>query len=337
MKVISNTSSVNFNNDNALSPNDINDVFLYAKDALADVGEKRYALAAISFPFVVNMSTGLTNASSIQARRQRFICPVDCTIVRAFLEGSVTAASAMTIDITTAALATPTGATVPYLNVAAGATTAADVSDVNIQSVTLVAGETYNLTISGTSFTTERCNVVLHVLVDRWRATGALDVPYFNYVDLLDTNGVGDAAAVNAASAALSTETAKFTRRAMSPSMHIRTGFTSGTAPADLLCSFPTPSPTRNVGRLVRAYLTSSTAATGQVVTATVRNSAGGVITTLSNNHAALTLMSVDSGALSTSFSTGDVSDPADDFTIQFAASTGVVVERAAVVLWIEW
>lgn len=334
MKVISTTSSVNFNNDNALSPNDINDVFLYAKDALADVGEKRYAIAAISFPFVQDMATGLTNASSVQARRHRFICPVDCTVVRAFLEGSVTAASAMTVDITTAALATPAGATVPYLNVAAGATTATDVEDINIQPVTLDAGMTYNLTLSGTSFTTERCNVVLHVLVDRWRSTGTLDVPAFDYVDLTDTTGVGDAAAVNASSAALAVESAKFTRRAMSPSYHVRTAFTS--ASGTLVAVIPSPSSTRNASRIVRAYLTSATASTGQVVTAVLKDSGGTTIATMSNNHAAFTLMSVDSGALADAWD-GAVNNPSEDYTVEFSASTGVVVERAALLLWCEW
>lgn len=334
MKVISTTSSVNFNNDNALSPNDINDVFLYAKDAVADVGEKRYAIAAISFPFVQDMSTGLSNASSTQARRHRFICPVDCTIVRAFLEGSVTAASAMTVDIATAGGVTPSGASVPYLNVAAGATTAADVEDINIQSVTLDAGQTYNLTISGSSFTTERCNVVLHVLVDRWRATGSLDVPAFDYVDFTDTNGTGDAAAVNAASAALAGESAKFTRRAMSPSLHVRTAFTS--ASGTLVAVIPLPSGTRNVGRITRAYLSSSTAATGQVVTAVLKDNSGTTLVTLTNNHAANLIMTANSGALALTWD-GDVTNFAKDYTVEFSASTGVVVERAALLLWTEW
>lgn len=335
MKVISTTSSVNFNNDNALSPNDINDVFLYAKDAVADVGEKRYALAAISFPFVQDMSTGLSNASSSQARTHRFICPVDCTIVRAFLEGSVTAATAMQIDITrVTGGTTPDGATVPYLNVAAGATTATDVEDINIQSVTLDAGFTYNLIISGSSFTTERCNVVLHVLVDRWRATGSLDVPAFDYTDLTDTSGTGDAAAVNAASAALAAQSAKFTRRAMSPSLHVRTAFTS--ASGTLVEVLPLPSSTRNVGRIARAYLSSSTAATGQVVTAVLKDNSGTTLATLSNNHAASLILTADSGALALTWD-GDVTNFVKDYTVEFSASTGVVVERAALLLWIEW
>ena len=334
MKVISTTSSVNFNNDNALSPNDINDVFLYAKDAIADVGEKRYAIAAISFPFVQDMSTGLTNASSVQARRHRFICPVDCTIVRAFLEGSVTAAAVMQVNIATAGGVTPDGATTPYLNVAAGATTAADVEDINIQSVTLDAGQTYNLTLSGASFTTERCNVVLHVLVDRWRSTGTLDVPAFDYTDLTDTDGTGDAAAVNASSAALAVESAKFTRRAMSPGLWLRTAFTS--ASGTLVDVVPVPAPTRNAGGIVRAYLSSSTAALGQVVTAVLKDNSGATVATMSNNHAANLIMTVSSGALSIPWG-GDVTDFAKDYTIEFSASTGVVVERAAVILWMEW
>lgn len=336
MKVISTTSSVNFNNDNALSPNDINDVFLYAKDAVADVGEKRYAVAAISFPFVQDMSTGLSNASSSQARTHRFICPVDCTIVRAFLEGSVTAASAMQIDITrvTGGL-TPDGATVPYLNVAAGATTATDVEDINIQSVTLDAGFTYNLIISGSSFTTERCNVVLHVLVDRWRATGSLDVPAFDYTDLTDTSGTGDAAAVNAASAALAVESAKFTRRAMSCFMVTRTAFTA--ASGTLVAVIPAPSNTRNASRIVRAYLTSSTAATGPVLTARIKDSSGTPITpTLSNDHASATILTADSGAIAEDWD-GDVSNPAEDYTVELESSGGVVVERATLLLWLEW
>lgn len=335
MKVVSSTIPVVFGNDRALAPNDLNDVFLYAKDAVADVGEKRYAIAAISFPFVQDMSTGLSNASSSQARTQRFISPVDCTIVRAFLEGSVTAAAATTIDITrVTGGTTPDGATVPYLNVAAGATTSVDVEDINIQSVTLDAGEAYNLIISGSSFTTERCNVVLHVLVDRWRSTGTLDVPSFDYVDITDTTGVGDAAAVNAASAALAVQSAKFTRRAMSCIHLTRTAFTS--ASGTLVAVIPAPSSARNASRIVRAYLTSSTAATGQVVTAVLKRHTGTTLATLSNNHASANILTADSGALTIAWD-GDVVSPSQDYTVEFSASTGVVVERAALLLWCEW
>jgi hypothetical protein len=240
----------------------------------------------------------------------------------------------MTVDIATTGGSTPSGATVPYLNVDAGATTAVDVEDINIQAVTLDAGVTYNLTMSGPSFTTERCNVVLHVLVDRWRATGSLDVPAFVYTDLVDSDGTSDANKINAASAALAAESAKFTARAMSPSLNVRTGFTS--ASGVLVGVLPLPSMTRNVGRIVRAYLSSATAATGQVVTAAIKDNSGVTVATLSNNHAAATLMTADSGALALTWD-GDVTDFAKDYTVEFSASTGVVVERAALILWTEW
>ena len=332
MKVISSTQSVRFTTGDALSPSDLNDVFLYGKDAVADVAEKRFALAALVLPFL----PGLTNADAVGERTHRFVCPVACTVVRAFLDANLTAAAAVTLSIQRAdTSAIPTGATTPFLNIAAGATTADDVDDTNIQSVTLEAGVVYDIIVAGTSFTVERLNVVLHVLVDRWRAGGALAVPDFAFDDFTDGNA--DALVVDGAADDLATEAAKFTARAMGPAIVTRTVFDSATVAADLLCVLPVPVNTRCAARIVRAYLTSVTKTTvGQVVTAVLKNAAGATLATLSNNHATDLQMTVDSGALAVSLN-GGVNLLTEDLTVQFSASTVVTVERASLLFWLEW
>ncbi len=338
MKVISSQQAVRFTTGDALSPTDLNDVFLYAKDAVADVSEKRYALAAIVFPFVVDVGTGIVNTDTVGVRTRRFTCPVACTVVRAFLDGNLTAASAVTISLQRAVTAVvPSGATAPYLNVAAGATTADDVDDTNIQSVTLDAGVSYDLVIAGASFTTERFNVVLHVQVDRWRAFGTLDVPSFAFEDF--TDGLADATLVGASGAVgqLTAVVAGLSvAHGMSPAVATHTVFSSATLAANLLRVLPVPVATRCASRIVRAYLTSATRATGQTVTALLKNAAGSTVATLSNNHAADLLMTADSGVLSLTLN-GGVDLLTEDFTVQFSASTLTMVEHASLLLWFEW
>jgi hypothetical protein len=309
---------------------------LAAKDAIGDVTEKRYAMAAIAFPFVVAMDQGIVNSDTIWVRTQRFTCPVACTVVRAFLDGNLTAAAAVTISLQRAVTAVlPSGATTPYLNVAAGATTATDVEDTNIQSVTLEAGVSYDLIIAGTSFNTDRFNVVLHVQVDRWRAFGTLDVPAFAFEDFAD--GLADATLVSGAIGQLTAAVAGLSvARGMSPAMVHHTQFSSATTAARLLRVLPVPVATRCASRIVRAYLTSSSRATGQVVTALLQNSAGATVATLSNNHAVDLIMTADSGVLSLTLN-GGVELLTEDFTVQFSASTGIAVERASLLLWFEW
>lgn len=339
MKVISSQQAVRFTSGDALSPTDLNDVFLYAKDALADVSEKRYALAAIVFPFVDDVANGITNASILRVRTQRFTCPVACTVVRAFLNGSVTAASAMTIALKRAVTGVvPSGATIPFLNVAAGATTAADVDDTNTQSVSLDAGVSYDLVIDGSSYSTERCDVILHVQVDRWRAGGALAVPGLYFIDF--TDGLADALLVGSAGVGatveLTTEVAKLSARGMSAAMVTSTAFNFVTPAADLLKVIPVPSSLRCSSRIVRAYLTSSSqAGVGNSVSAVLKNAAGTTEATLTNSHTVDDIMTVDSGALALALN-GGVQLAAQDFTVQFSA-TAATINRASLILWFEW
>lgn len=337
VKVISSQQAVRFTTGDSLSPTDLNDVFLYAKDALADVSEKRYAIAAITFTFIKNMAGGILNSSTIGVRTQRFTCPVACTVVRAFLNGNVTAASDMTISLQRAVTGVvPTGATTPYLNVVAGATTAADVNDTNTQSVVLDAGVSYDLIIGGTSFTTERLDVVLHVQVDRWRAGGALALPDFAFADF--TDGLADALLVGSAGVGatvdLTTQVAKLSSRAMSAAMFTHTEFT--TVDSTGLRTLPVPSSFRSSSRIVRAYLTSSSRnLLGNVCSATLKNAAGTTVATLSNTHTVDLIMTADSGALAIALN-GGVDLLAQDFSVQFLASASIV-ERASLLLWFEW
>ena len=340
VKVFASLQVVRFTSGDALSPTDLNDVFLYSKDALADVSEKRYALAAIVFPFVADVASGITNASILRVRTQRFTCPVACTVVRAFLNGNVTAASAMTIALKRADTGVvPTGATAPYLNVVAGSTTAVDVNDTNTQSVELDAGVSYDLIIEGSSFSTERCDVILHVQVDRWRAGGLMAVPDFAFADF--TDGLADALLVGSAgvgaTVALATEVAKLTARGMSAAMVTSTGLTVLSVPADLLKVIPVPSSSRCSSRIVRAYLTSSSqAAVGNTCTATIRDATGTTVATLTNSHTVDDIMTVDSGALALTLN-GGVELAAQDYTVQFSGAAAATVNRASVILWFEW
>ena len=336
MKVIDNVGAVRFTAGDTVAPEDINRVFNYAADAIDDVSEKRYAICAITFPFVDDMATPITNASTTNLKYHRFVCPVDCMVLRAFVDGNMTTTVALNPLFVLAGTGTsPQGGTNPLLSIPIGAVVANDVNDINVQRMQLVAGQAYDILLNGTGFNAERLDVTLHVAVDRWMLAGAVNEPAFTPTRVIDE--VTNAVVVAANIAAANTEAAKFSARGMACCLLLARNFHSATPATNLTFALPTYLAARANARIVRAYLSASATAAG-TVTATVRNAAAAVVATLVN-AGGTSLTTVDSGALNIPINAGNPSLSAQDFNVDFTATqvSPQVCQRAALLVWFEW
>ena len=336
MKVIDNVPAVQFTAGDTVAPEDINRVFNYVADAIDDVSEKRYAICALVLPFVDDMATPLTNASPTNLRFHRFVCPVDCMVLRAFVDGNATLAASMAIRLVLAGTSTEAaGATNPLLSLASPAVVGVDVNDINVQRVQLVAGQPYEVVLPGTAWSVERLDVVLHVAVDRWSLAGVVNEPAFTPTRLIDQ--FADSSPVSSNVTLANAESAKFSARGMACCLLIARNFHSATAATNLTFSLPTYISTRANARIVRAYLSTSSTAAG-TVTATIRNAAAAIVATVVNSGG-VTLTTVDSGVLSIAVNAGNPSLAAQDFNVDFTTTTvsPQVCQRAALLVWIEW
>lgn len=316
-----------------LSPDDINNVFNYARDTIDDVGEKRWCISPLTFQFAPSVSTPVTNATAADLKIQKFVCPVTCQVLRGF---AYSIGTGWTIDFYLAGTTTPaTGATSPYL--APGVSVPNSCLEAsNNGRVQLVAGQVYDIVVSGTSFSEARLDVVLHVAVDRWTLAGTTNMPSF-VPTLALTDGVTPTA-VNANITALNTEAAKFSPAVgMTPILVWVDPIVSGT-------SVDRRSPrigrgseaARVVGTIVRAYLcVVRSAAVAGTVQAVIANQAGTTVATLTASAAALSEV-IDSGAVSLTF-TNPGAYAANSFSVTFSNSDAAVTARCAALIWVQW
>lgn len=337
MKVLT-EQVVRFRTGEILPPEELNRVFLYAQDAVADVAERRWAVGSVTFAFVDTVASGLTNASAARARTRRFTSPVTCVVLRAYLSANLTAAADAQVNIyETGTTTLPQGATEPWLSTGIVAAATEDTEDINVDKVLLKARQTYDLVLSGTSFTTERFDVTLDVAIDRWQVGGSLDVPGFTPTLFVDE--APDATKVAANQSALNTEAAKFaSAKGILPMLVWARNFTSAGDVDVLTFSLPQTAAGRAQARIVRAYLTVAMAATtGGTVTADIKAPGGSPSATVTAVMTGIDHLTVDSGALDLPLD-GDVADDGDDYTVLFANTSAVnACTRAELVLWVEW
>lgn len=316
-----------------LSPDDINSVLNYARDAIDDVAEKRWCISPLTFQFAPSVSTPVTNATATDLRVQKFVCPVTCQVLRAF---AYSIGTGWQVDFYLAGTTTPaTGATTPYLTPGIAVPPDSVFESSNNGRVQLVAGQVYDIVVSGTAFSEARLDVVLHVAVDRWTLAGTTNIPAFTPT-LLATDGVTPAL-VNANTAALTTEAAKFSPAVgMTPLLVWVDSIVSGTS-ADRR----TPligrgqASTQVVGTIVRAYLAVvRSAASATTVTATLRDQNAVTFATLTASAAALSEV-IDSGAISRSFTSPAFGGTS--FSVVFANSDAAITARCAALIWVQW
>lgn len=337
MKVLT-EQVVRFRTGEALAPEEVNRVMLYAQDTVDDVAERRFSLSSVTFPFVLSATVATTNATAARVRTWRFACPVTCVVLRGFLNGNLVAAAEARLDFyLTGTTTNPSGATAPYLTAPIATVAATDVSDVNVDKVMLVAGQVYDLVLSGTSFSAERLDLTLHVAVDRWQA-GGVAAPAFSPTLFIDESP--DATVVNINTANLATEAAKFSAASgMVPLLFWAQGFATGHSANLLRFALPRWLSSRANARIVRSYLQVAMASTGGgSIDTFVLDQASGIVGSLSSGSlAAVDDKTVASGALNIPLTSAASETPANDYSVTLSNSGAVVCTRASLLLWVQW
>lgn len=343
MKIV--TQPLTFITGDVLAPEDMNALYLYARDAVSDTASKRWAKGILPIQCAQIVGTTITQASGALLVH-RFKCPVTCIVERAFLSANMTSDAEVKVSITeTTGGATPSGATVPWLTTMGAVTDAAtDTKDINTDRFVLTAGTEYSITIAPASgnFALSRFDITLHVAVDRWTLAGTTSVPDFDPTLVTDASA-RDATVVAANNAALTTEANKFASAlgAVMPMVFHAHNFVSGTD-ADLR-TIPIPRIASARGKMVvkRFYVFADMAAAGgaaDTVTADLQNAAGASQATAVADVNGVAYAAGDSGALSVSLDGASVSaaTTTDDFKLVVSNNDAAnQCNRATVILWV--
>lgn len=339
MKVVSVKQVSGFPTGTVMDPRDVNRVTQYAADALEDVSGKRWAKSVVVLPFAESMLVGYNNGSAGELRTYRFTPPVTVVLERAIVDFVGVAGADVTLSIIqTSTGLPPTGASSPWLVVPTGATTAAVVNDINTDRITLVSGTEYQFTISGTSFTTSRCDLQLHLAVDRWWSAGQ---PEYAPLELTDEDFT-DASVISSNIGTLTTETSSLaTTRGLTCTAIVRHAFSSGTNSSLLRVELPRLQSTRLQGRIVRLMVVAHMPDTlGTTLTAEVRNQAGTLVGAATANVAGVTLATGDSGVIDIPLTTGAANATTTtslDYSLRLVEAAGKVAVKAYAYCWIEW
>jgi hypothetical protein len=342
MKVL--TAPLTFVDGDILPPEDLNALYLYARDAVADVASKRWAKAVLPIQCTQVVGTNITEASAALLTH-RFKCPVTCIVERAFLSANMTSSGEVTVVIIATGGSTPTGATVPLLSTAAAVTVmATDTNAINTDRFVLTAGTEYSLTITpaaGVTFILERFDITLHVAVDRWTLAGTTSVPDFDPTLVTDASA-RNATVVAANNTALTTEANKFAAAlgACMPMVFHVHGFLDVTD-ADLrTITIPRISSARGLCIVKRIYVFADMAGAGgaaDTITADLQNASSVSQATAVADVNGVSYAAGDSGALSVALH-GSVSaaTTTDDFKLILTNNDAAnVCNRATVLIWV--
>ena len=325
-----------------LDPRDLNGVWNYKREALADAAGRRYIESVFPLSFVKDCATGYDNTDTADTRTFSFTAPADLYVTRAFLNGVFSAINAeIKITITKNSTGTtPDGCTDPWLNVAADAPTGQEVRDQNPARFKLESGERYDILLdSSAAFTVTRLDVHFHVLSDRF-AFSSTSEPSFQPLmaseDLTTNIGIQNNNSTNFA-----TEVAKLVEEnyaAVCFPLH-DTPVNSSTSSAR---KFPLPridtgrSTARVIQMSLQIELVSAVTGTYQ---AKIVDGAGATLQ--------FTIVSIPSpnttGYAANTFSrvittgtSGSAADTSQDYFVEVTSTNAATIKKAFVTLWIK-
>jgi hypothetical protein len=323
-----------------LAPEDLDALYLYAKDAVSDRASARWARSWLPVPFVTDVGAPYTEASGALLTF-KFTCPTTCIIEGAHLSASMVSSAEVTVSITaTSGGATPSGATTPWLSTGGEVLSAAvDTKDENLDRILLAAGTEYSITVASSgTFTLDRFDLMLRIAVDRWCLAGTTSVPAFSPTLLSDAS-FADATVIAANNTALATEGAKFASAlgAVFPILFVHHGLTSGTSNAMRRHTLPRMATARGTMVMKRLYIDAVMAANvTSAVAASVLNAglvSVGVVSSAS--LVAASRASGDSGAVSVNLHGADAENTANDYVMQLSSGTATNCLRASALLWV--
>lgn len=337
MKVLT-TSPVVFATNDVLDPGDVSETYNRARDSLLDVEQKRWEHHTIVLPFVESLSSTYTQASSLEERTYRFMCPTTCIVERAFLNANLVSSADVQVTIASVAAVTPAGATTPWL--ATGGAVAAntvDVTDLNVDRVLLVAGTTYLIVVSsGGTFTLSRFDVILHVATDRWTQAGSSVLPAYNPTLPTDANAI-DATVIASNNSTLATAAALFSANKLAPAPELMVAHNVTNAAA-VTFRIPRLDSTRAQCIVVRLmlFVHMDSAATAATVTALLKDNSGATVQTLTAAMAGVSQKTVDSGVIAQSLAAvASSANSSDDFTLVVSTNTADNVRKVYALMWV--
>jgi hypothetical protein len=182
-----------------LAPSKVNRNNAYFKSAIEAVADKRFSYSVVTLPFYLGI-TGISQADNQGTRSYLIYAPLTMTIEQMFLNGSL-ASGAATVVIYDAVTGTtaPSGVANPIFTTT---TTSQELS--YTQGITIPAGSTYRIEITGATFTTSKLDLIMHIKTDRFMP-GSSDVkqtPIFTPVTEADAiNATTFASQISAMSA----------------------------------------------------------------------------------------------------------------------------------------
>lgn len=342
MKVVS--QPYKFVDGHVLDPDDLNRVWRYKQEALADAAARRYIESVFPLSFVKDCATGYTNLDTADTRTFSFTAPADLYVTRAFLNGVFSVIGAeIKITITKhSSGTTPSGCTDPWLNVASDAPINEEVRDYNAARFKLESGERYNVLLtSSAAFTVTRLDVHFHVLSDRF---GFSIAPSFQPL-LVNENLNGTLAAQNANDAAFGTQVGNLVESNYAPAVFcVNNMYVQNNTTTDYQV-FPIPrigdsrAPATIVG--MSLYVGSNNAITGRDFTARIEDNTGTLVdsVTVSMSGVTTAYASKTTNIDIDSASTGDVTTPGQDYVVRFYISSGSNLQmngKFFITLWIK-
>ena len=169
-----------FSDDDALDVKDLNYIWKYKQEALADAASKRFVEGVIPLRFMRSASNAYDTSDSVEIRTFKFTPPKDMYVTRAFMQ--CVFSSAVTSDVEFKFLdgfgSVPAGCTTPWLVAPAGSN--GETTDSSPARFKLNAGEDYSIYVdSASSFNATKIDIVVNVVYDRFEFyTG--NEPYFD-------------------------------------------------------------------------------------------------------------------------------------------------------------
>jgi hypothetical protein len=345
-----------------LSPGDINATTRELSACFTEAGGKRLQRSTVVLQFVESVGVGYTQASNVEERTFRFRCPMTCVVERAEMSANLVSSAEVRVDITSAAGATPQGATSPWLSTMGAValstdgtrtvpltsfiflggvlSATVDVTDYNPERVLLIAGTEYKVIVSGAgTFTIDRFDVTLTLVTDRFNTSGTVISTSMPVLGLTDASARDASVLANAQTAWNSVASVMgFNVVAPAPVVFTRYNFTSGTAAAVqfFLPRFVTArAQCRVIAMDVFAY---ADAAASFTLSASLRNTTPSTLAT--------SLVTVTAGTQGTSpaatlnvplviASAGVTGVGASDYNILLTTNNAANIRKTVVCLWL--
>lgn len=326
-----------------LDPHDINNVWKYKQEALADAAGRRYIESVFPVSFVKDAATGYTFSDNADVLTFSFTAPADMYVTRAFLNGvfSVQDDDVKITIVENVSGDTPTGCTDPWLSVLSGATLNEEVRDFSAARFKLVAGDRYDILLSSDgNFTVERLDVSFHVLSDRFGFDSA-NLPNFQPTLVNELSSLSESVQdINESNFA--TEVGKLVESNYAPVCFTAHNFTVSTVIANEF-KFPLPRIwDQRAAPVIHSidFQLKLTAASAGTYTASIVDAGGGPISSgvsiVTTSNTAGYASAVINQSINSSSSNDVVSGSSDYFVVVKRTTSSAFIEKAFVTLWIK-